>query len=120
MFSYSAGMEQWVNDQLPQGPLKYTFAGDFAIADWLGRDSVEDTYERVKEAWLSNYEAFTEVVVALNMLAWAHNALKSQGYDGRDEFIKLYSDLYYRATNDFHEKYRDNEEAEDHFFAMTD
>lgn len=120
VFSYAAGMEEWVSASLPLGPLKYTFACDFAIADWYGKDSVEDTYKRVKEEWLSDYKAFTEVVLALNMLSWAHDALKRQGYDGRDEYIKLYAELYYRARNDFYEKYEGNEEACDHFFEMTD
>ena len=121
VFSYAAGLEKWVNDSLPYGPLKYTFVNDFAIADWVsGKEGVEDTYRRVKEAWLGDYKAFTEVVVAINMLSWANNALKEQGYDGRDEFIELYSNLYYKARDDFYAKYEGNQEACDHFFEMTD
>ena len=120
VFSYAAGMENWVNQQLPLGPLQYTFVADFAIADWLGEDSVKETYERVKEAWLSDYKAFTEVVIALNMLSWAHCALKDQGIDGRLPYIRLYADLYYQARHDFYDKYDGNEEACDYFFEMTD
>lgn len=120
VFSYAAGVEDWINKQLPLGPLKYTFASDFAIADWYGKESVEDTYKRVKKQWINDYKAFTEVVIAVNLLSWAHNALIKQGIDGRDEFIKLYSDLYYRARNDFYEKYEGNEEACNYFFEMTD
>ena len=120
VLSYAAGMENWVNQQLPLGPLQYTFVADFAIADWLGEDSVKETYERVKEAWLSNYKAFTEVVIALNMLSWAHAALKHQGIDGRDQFIDLYADLYHQAFSDFYAEYTDNSEACDYFFEMTD
>lgn len=120
VFSYAAGIGDWVNKCLPNGPLEYTFASDFAIADWYGADSVEDTYKRVKDEWLSDYKAFTEVVIAVNMLSWANNTLREQGYDGREEFIKLYSDLYYRARSDFYEKYGDNAEACDYFFEMTD
>ena len=82
VFTYSAEVEQWVNSQLPLGPLKFTFAADFAIADWHGVEDVNDTYKRVKEAWLGGYKAFTEVVIALNMLSWAHFALKKEGVDG--------------------------------------
>lgn len=118
--TYSAGMQQWVNNNLPVKP-EYTFAGDFAIADWMtGKDGVIETYYRVKESWLNNYKAFTEVVIALNMLSWAHNQLKKQGYEGRDAFIELYTDLYKQATTDFYNKYEDNEEARDYFFRMTD
>lgn len=120
VFSYAAGIEQWVNDQLPQGPLKYTFANDLAIADWYGKDEVKETYERFKKEWLNDYKAFTEVVIAVNMLSWAHNALKNQGISGRDEFISLYSDLYYKAREDFYAKYDGNQEACDYFFQMTD
>lgn len=120
VFSYAAGMEDWVNKSLPLGPLKYTFASDFAIADWYGKDDVEDTYKRVKEQWLGDYKAFTEVVIALNMLSWAHAALKEQGFDGRDEYIQLYSNLYYRSRDDFYEKYEGHQEACDYFFEMTD
>ena len=121
VFSYSQGIEKWVNDQLFQGPLKYTFVSDFAIADWVsGKEGVEETYKRVKKAWVGDFKAFTEVVIALNMLSWANNALKEQGFDGRDEFIKLYADLYYKAKEEFYSKYDGNKEACDHFFRMTD
>ena len=120
VFSYAAGMEQWVNDSLPLGPLQYTFVSDFAIADWYGKDNVKETYERAKNEWLSDYKAFTEIVIALNMLSWAHHALKSQGIDGRDEFIKLYSDMYYQARADFYDKLDNDEQDCDHFFQITD
>lgn len=120
VFSYAAGVEEWVNHQLPLGPLEMTFASDFAIADWCGKDDVLDTYKRVKNEWLSDYKAFTEVVIALNMLSWAHNALKAQGFDGRDEFIELYASLYRQAVRDFYDKYDGNTEACDYFFEMTD
>lgn len=120
VFSYAAGVEKWVNDSLPLGPLKFTFASDFAIADWYGEEDVEDTYKRVKESWLCDYKAFTEVVIALNMLSWANDALRKQGFDGREKFISLYANLYYRARDDFYERYTGNDEATDYFFEMTD
>ena len=120
VFSYAFGMEKWVNDSLPLGPLKYTFTSDFAIADWYGKSEVKDTYKRVKNEWLGDYKAFTEVVIALNMLSWAHAALQRQGFDGREEFIKLYADLYHTATRDFYDRYGENREACDYFFEMTD
>ncbi len=89
VFSYSAGMQQWINNNLMEKP-HYSFAADFAIADWMsGEEGVIDTYNRVKSEWLNNYKAFTEAVIAINMLSWAHYQLKKQGYDGRDSFIKL-------------------------------
>lgn len=119
--TYAAGMEQWVNKSLFGEPLQYTFVNDFAIADWIGgRSGVMDTYRRVKESWLDNYKAWTEVVIAVNMLAWAHNNLKEQGYEGRDAFIELYSDLYHQAMTDFYDRYEGDQEKCHYFFQMTD
>ena len=121
MFSYAAGMQQWVNRQLFNGPMEYTFAQDFAIADWMrGISGVQQTYSTVKKEWIGNYKAFTEVVIALNMMAWAHDQLKKQGYSGRDAFIELYTELYHKAVNDFYEKYTGDEEKCNYFFQMTD
>ena len=120
VFSYAAGMETWVKGNLPY-KLEYTFANDFAVADWVeGEKGVKETYQNVKKSWLNNYKAFTEVVVSINMLAWAHNQLQKQGIEGREPFIKLYSELYHVASNDFYEKYEGNTEACQHFFEMTD
>lgn len=118
-FSYAASMEDWVNRNLPT-PLQYTFVNDFAIADWLGKDGVVETYERVKKEWLDDYVAFTEVVIALNMLSWANDALKRQGCDGREVFISLYAGMYHRACKDFYDKYGNDKEACDYFYRMTD
>ena len=121
VFTYSAGMEAWVNNQLPYGPLEHTFAGDFAIADWMsGTEGVMETYDRVKKEWLNNYKAFTDVVIAVNMLAWAHRQLKEQGFCGRDTFIQLYSNLYYQARSDFYDKWENDEQARRYFYEMTD
>ena len=120
VMTYSAGMEAWVNNNLPT-PLKYSFARDFSIADWVeGTKGVLSTYNEVKKNWLGNFKAFTDATVAINMLAWAHQQLKKQGFDGRDEFINLYSDLYHQATRDFYERYENDETARMYFFNMTD
>lgn len=119
--TYAAGMEKWVKNNLPGEPMKYTFVSDFARMDFLlGKKGVMDTYNLVKEGWLNNYKAFTEVAIAINMLAWAHYQLKEQGYDGRDPFIELYSDLFHQAIHDFYEKYEGDEDKCDYFFMMTD
>ena len=81
---------------------------------------MKETYENVKSSWLGDYKAWTEVVIALSMLSFAHDQLRKQGFDGRDEFIRLYSDLYYKAKDDFYDKYEGDEDACDWFFEMTD
>ena len=119
--TYAAGMEAWVNKQLPGEPLKYTFVSDFARIDWMmGEKGVKDTYDLIKKSWINDYKAFTEVVIALNMLAWGNEQLKKQGIEDRDRYIELYSNLYYQAKDDFYAKYENDEEKSYYFFQMTD
>ncbi len=122
VFSYAAGVETWCKNAFAMngGTLNYTFCNDFAIADWAGVESVKETYERVKKEWGSDYKAFTEVAISLNLLAWANNQLTQQGIEGREPFTALYSTLYYQAREDFYSSFTDNEEAQDYFFSMTD
>jgi len=122
-FTYAAGIEEWCKRFLSSysnTKLNYTFCADFAIADWCGSKDVKETYQRVKKQWLNDYEAFTEVAMSLNLLAWANDQLAKQGFEGREEFIELYSKLYYKARDDFYDKYADNTEAKEYFFEMTD
>ena len=120
VLTYSAGMQEWVNKSLMIKP-EYTFAMDFAVADWMeGVAGVLKTYNKVKAEWLSNYKAFTEMALAVNKLSWAHDQLKKQGIDNRDPFIELYSDLYYKARDDFYARYENCKKATDYFFEMTD
>ena len=119
--TYAAGMEEWVNKFYPLGPLSHTFAAAFSVAEWVaGADGVESTYRTVKREWLHDYKAFTEVVVALNCLSFAHSRLKGQGFSGRDEFVELYGELWERAAADFRSKYEGNAEAMEYFDQMTD
>ena len=122
VFAYAYGVEKWIKDYFKSVGFepKYTFASDLAIADWLGKDAVKDTYQRIKEDWIEDYRAFTEAVMEINMLSWANDQLINQGFEGREEWVTFYSDLYYQARNDFYEKYEGNEEACDYFFRTTD
>ena len=120
VFTYSAGMEDWCKKAYQGGELEYTFVSDFAIADWYGAKDVKETYNRVIKEWGKDYKAMTEIVVALNLLSWAHNQLREQGIGCRDEFIELYSNLYYMAKDFFYDTFKDNEKAQHYFFEMTD
>ena len=122
-FTYAAGNEQWCKnfyEEMGDKELEYTFPADFAIADWAGEDEVRKLYNSIKKSWLSDYKAFTEVAVSLNLLSWANNQLTTQGIDGRDKFIDLYCEMYYQAREDFYNKFDGNDEACDYFFEMTD
>ena len=123
VFTYAAGVEKWCKDLYLDNSgneLQYTFCNDFAIADWYGDKELNGTYQNVMKSWCSDYKAFTEIVIALNLLAWANDRLVEQGFNDREKFKELYSDMYEKAKDEFYEKFSDNEEARTYFFNMTD
>lgn len=122
-FTYSAGIEKWCKDfyfDIGSKKLQYTFCADFAIADWYGEKDVKETYKKVIKSWGSDYKAFTEIALSLNLLSWANDQLRKQGITGREKYITLYSELHFKAKDDFYKKYGKNNEACNYFFAMTD
>ena len=124
VFSYAAGVEEWCRNYyaaISGRELNYTFCNDFAVADWCGgKKAVIDTYNQAKRGWIGDYKAFTEVAIALNLLSWANYQLTEQGIDGREQYTKLYAQLYYKCRDDFYTPYSGNDEATDYFFEMTD
>lgn len=121
--TYASGIESWVKKWFFEYigyDMEYTFPYDFAVADWFGEKEVRETYNEVRNSWLDNYKAFTEVAMTLSMLSNANAQLKRQGIDNREVFIDLYADLFVQSKTDFYEKYTDNEEACNFFFQMTD
>ena len=91
-----------------------TFASDFAIAEWYGADSVNDTFNRTTKEWLSNVKYFAEIVMTLNAFCW-----RWYEWEGEEsELGKLFSDLYYRANELAYDTY----EGEDArmYFELTD
>ena len=121
VFTYAFGVENWSREFLPTYQWAYTFVSDFAIADFVdGANAVTETYNRVIKSWASDYKALTEIVISLNVLSWANDALMRQCYEGRDEFIKLYADLYYKARDEFYNLYGKDKEKSQYFFEMTD
>lgn len=121
VFTYAYGVEAWAKKCLDTFPWNYTFVADFAIADFMsGTKGVNETYRRVMKSWERNYKALTEIVVSLNMLSWAHDALRKQGIDNREPFIELYSELYYKAKDRFYKLYGKDTEKCNYFFELTD
>ena len=43
-----------------------TFFQDFTIAEFYGKDSVQETYKRVFKEWHNDYKYLTALVFALN------------------------------------------------------
>lgn len=122
-FTYAAGIEKWCNDfyyNASGNKLQYTFCSDFAIADWIGEDAVRETFKSVIESWGDDYKAFTEIVLAINLLSWANDQLIKQGITDREKWVEFYSELYYDAKDEFYTKYDGNDEATDYFFEIAD
>lgn len=69
---------------------KTTFWQDFSIADAFGIPAIKDTYKRAFEAWKTNTEYVTELVMVLNWKCWQY-AQKNEAY------CELYADLFYKA-----------------------
>ena len=99
---------------------EYTFVQDLVLAEWFGLDGVKETYETFKRDWLDDYKAWTEVVMSLNLLIWFHDSLIQNGIEESDDAERLYDELYYKARDDFYDKYEGDEEACDYFFQCTD
>ena len=66
-----------------------TFYLDFSIADRFGLTAIQDSYNRAFEEWKSNYKYITELVMVLNWKCW-------RWYQVKDEYSRLYSNLYYK------------------------
>jgi hypothetical protein len=122
-FTYAAGIEKWCKDfyyNTSGNELQYTFCADFAIADWLSEDAVRDTFWKAIKSWGDDYEAFTEIVLAINLLSWANDQLVKQGIADREKWVDFYSELYYDAKDEFYMRFDGNDEATKYFFNMTD
>lgn len=122
--SYAAGMQAWVQkyfDSVGNYKMKHSFVEAFAIADWVsGAKGVKDTYKKLLKEYGNNYKDFTELVMAINMLSWGNDQLRKQDIEGREEYIQLYSELYYESRDAFYDKFENDSEACDYFFEMTD
>ena len=122
--SYSQGVEEWCRKlyyEMTGNKLSYTFVSDMALEDITGDTSKVDwIYNKIKNEWLSDYKAFTEVCISINLLAWANDRLEQQGFDGRSIFTEYYSELYYKARDTFYDYYKNDAEKKDYFFSMTD
>lgn len=70
---------------------KTTFFSDLSIAEWLGVDSVRDTYNNVVKSWLNDKVYFTEFVMSLNWKIWEQNAR------GNEELARVYDELWKKA-----------------------
>lgn len=74
---------------IPDGyKFNYTWWSDFDIADHFGLKAVKDTYTRAFREWRRDCTAMKELTAVLNWRCWKHYEEK------REDFSKLYRDLY--------------------------
>lgn len=99
---------------------EHSFIKDFISAEWEGLEKVEDVYSKLKEEWLDDYKAWTEVAVCLNYLSRFHCSLIENGMDYSYDAEELYDELYFNSKEDFYDKYTWNEAACDYFFLCTE
>ena len=89
---------------------KTTFWADLTIGEAYGPDGVQDTYNRVKSAWVENYEYWTEFVLCLNHKIWEH-------YQTNEPLARLYDKLW-READEIAATWTG--EAAAHYFNVTD
>ena len=101
----------WNIEQLCGYKPKTTFYEDFGIAEMFGIDAVKDTYQRSFEAWKSDVEYLTELVMVLNWKIWEH-------YESNEELARVYDSLWREADG----WCMDNLKGDDltYFFRTTD
>lgn len=91
-----------------------TFYSDLSIAEFYGKPSVKETYDRVMEEWLDNIEYITEFVICLNWKCWEHHG------KGNIDLSKLYHDLYYNAVDKVLTRYENDRKALMYYYKITD
>ena len=101
----------WNIEQVCGYKPKTTFYEDFGIAEMFGIDAVKDTYQRAFEAWKSDVEYLTELVMVLNWKIWEH-------YESNEELARVYDSLWREADG----WCMDNLKGDDltYFFRTTD
>lgn len=93
----------------------------FANIDWSGDvKCVNKLYNELCNLHKDDYKSFTELVMIVNHLAWVNDALYKVGTNERDNFVSLYSKLYYKCRDKFYDMWGNNDEACDYFFRTTD
>ena len=100
-----------------------TFYGDLSIAEFLGEDSIRDTYKRVMNEWMGNVKYITEFIMCLNHKIWElyeGNQLLgwSKGY--ANAIARLYNELWEDAEQKFFDRYQNDSEAMDYYYRVMD
>lgn len=133
VFQYAAVTEQnWVLNlkDTTDYEKKYTFYSDLSIAEFCevymrDRNAVKKTYKNVIANWGKDIEAITEFCMVLNHKSWAFaDNVDSKylccGEGWKAKYTEIYTDLYYKCRDYIFDTYKDNADALDYFYRVTD
>ena len=120
---YAKTISNWVKSYF--NGVNYDLLTDTSFQLWSialegGLDCVKSKYKELSSKYINEYKLFTDFVLQVNMLSWAHDKLRDEGFADREEWIDLYSDLYYEARDLFYDTFGNNNEACDYYFEKTD
>lgn len=84
------GIPKWNITELSGYEPITTFWQDFSIADKLGINDIEETYECIKSEWKDDFKYWTELCLVLNHKIW-------QWYERDNQKAVLYDKLWREA-----------------------
>lgn len=93
---------------------KTTFFSDLSIAEWYGKNSVEDTYKRVVKEWMGSVEYITEFCLALAWKAYQHE--NAENY----EMCRYYWSLFKKCEEATYKHYEGDSAATSYIFDTLD
>lgn len=109
VFTYGAWCEHNFEKNLREDyERKTTFTSDLSIAEWCvpieGIKAVVDTINDAAKSRRDDIEYFAELIIAVNMKAWEHNAR------GNAKWAEFYSKAYYVIMPLYFDWYDENHE----------
>ena len=119
---YVPSMVRWITNYFKEVgyELLTNTAEVLASVEEEGAEKVREKYVELESKYITDYKLFTDFVMQVNMLSWAHDKLREEGFDNREEWIKLYSNLYYQARDLFYDTWENDDIACDYYFEKTD
>ena len=104
-------LENWtIEEETGYKPIT-TFYMDFSIADKFGLSAIQDTYNRAFEGWKTDYKYITELAMVLNWKCW-------RWYEVKDDYSKLYTELFHKLDEWIFNNLR--EEELEYYIRTTD
>lgn len=104
-------LENWtIEEETGYKPIT-SFYIDFSIADKFGLQAIQDTYNRAFEGWKSDYKYITELAMVLNWKCW-------RWYEVKDDYSKLYTELFHKLDEWIFNNLR--EEELEYYIRTTD